>query len=56
MKELACSDVGFNCDTVAYGESMDDLLAQVAPHARDAHDVELTESLHLQLEALVREV
>jgi predicted small metal-binding protein len=37
MKELNCKDVGFDCDGVIQGDSEDDVMAQAAVHARDAH-------------------
>jgi len=40
MKELNCKDVGFDCEGVIHGESEDDVMAQAAVHARDAHGLE----------------
>ncbi len=36
-KELHCRDVGPDCDAVVVAESDEDVLAQVAAHAKDAH-------------------
>ena len=36
-KELHCRDVGFDCDAVVTAESEDDVLAQVAGHAKAVH-------------------
>ena len=35
-KKLQCRDVGFDCDAVV-AESDDDVLAQVADHAKSVH-------------------
>ncbi len=42
MKELKCRDAGFDCDAVVHGESVDEVMAQAGPHAKDVHDVEVT--------------
>ena len=39
-KELNCSDVGFDCPDVIRGETEDDVMAQAAVHARDAHGID----------------
>ncbi|CAN5741875.1 hypothetical protein BH20CHL3_BH20CHL3_08440 [soil metagenome] len=36
-KELHCRDVGPDCDAVVEAESDEEVLAQVAAHAKDAH-------------------
>jgi predicted small metal-binding protein len=36
-KELHCRDVGFDCDAVVTAESDDEILAQVADHAKAVH-------------------
>jgi predicted small metal-binding protein len=36
-KILQCSDVGFACDAKVTGESEDEIMAQAAQHAKDAH-------------------
>ncbi|MBA3377843.1 MAG: DUF1059 domain-containing protein [Chloroflexota bacterium] len=36
-RELQCRDVGFDCDAVVVAESDDDVLAQVADHAKSVH-------------------
>ncbi len=56
MKELKCRDAGFDCDAVVQGDSVDDVLAQVGPHAQQAHDVAVTPELREQLSGLVRDV
>jgi predicted small metal-binding protein len=37
MKELKCSDAGFDCDAVVRAESEDEVMAQAAGHVRDVH-------------------
>lgn len=36
-KELRCRDVGPECDAVVIAESEEQVLAQVADHAKNAH-------------------
>jgi len=36
-KELHCRDLGFDCEGVVTGENDDEVLAQVAEHARSVH-------------------
>ena len=35
--QLACEDVGVKCDFVASGETEEELLEQVARHAKEVH-------------------
>jgi predicted small metal-binding protein len=37
MKVVNCRDVGVDCDFVARGETVDDVLRQCGEHARSAH-------------------
>lgn len=37
MKVVNCRDVGVDCDFVAKGETVDDVLRQCGEHARSAH-------------------
>ncbi|HZT58975.1 MAG TPA: DUF1059 domain-containing protein [Pyrinomonadaceae bacterium] len=39
-KTMSCRDVGPDCDFVARGESEDEIMGQVAEHARDAHGLD----------------
>lgn len=39
-KTLCCKDVGVDCDFQAHGETEDEIMAQVAEHARSAHGIE----------------
>ena len=55
MKELKCRDVGFDCDAVVHGETVDDVMAQVGPHAKDAHGVDVTPEMAGQIKTLVRD-
>ncbi len=34
---LACKDLGVECPYVAHGETMDDLMADMGPHAKEVH-------------------
>lgn len=53
-KVLHCRDAGFDCDAVVRGETVEDLLAQVEPHAREAHGVTLTPEVERHLLSRVR--
>jgi len=37
MKVVKCRDVGVDCDFVAKGETVDDVLRQCGEHARSEH-------------------
>lgn len=37
MKQFACGDVVAGCDAVVTGESEQEILAQVGPHAAEVH-------------------
>lgn len=39
-KILRCRDVGFDCDAEVRASSEDEVMAQVAQHAREVHGVE----------------
>jgi predicted small metal-binding protein len=39
-KTMSCRDVGPDCDFVARGESEEEIMSQVAEHARDAHGLD----------------
>jgi predicted small metal-binding protein len=39
-RRMNCRDVGEDCDFVARGESDDEVMGQVAEHARSAHGME----------------
>ena len=53
MKELKCRDAGFDCDAVVTGQSTEEVLQQVGPHAREVHGVQVTPELERQLSGLV---
>jgi predicted small metal-binding protein len=36
-RELHCRDVGFDCDAIVVAESDDEIVQQVAEHAREVH-------------------
>ncbi len=43
--EFRCADVGVACKNVAVAETADELVAAVAAHAKDKHDVVLNQTL-----------
>lgn len=54
-KILHCRDAGFDCDATVRGESTQDILDQVRPHAAHAHNVQVDEPMAKQLEGLIVE-
>jgi predicted small metal-binding protein len=55
MKELKCRDAGFDCDGVIQGESVDEVMAQAGPHAKEVHGVDVTPEMAGQIRTLVRD-
>jgi predicted small metal-binding protein len=55
MKELRCRDAGFDCDAVVHGETDQEIMDQVRPHAAEAHGVEVTAEMEKQLSGLVHD-
>ncbi len=51
---LHCRDAGFDCDAVVVGESADDVLRQVRPHAAQVHGLVTTPDLEVGLRQLLR--
>ena len=39
-RKMSCRDVGPDCDFVARGETDDEVMGQVAEHARTAHSMD----------------
>ena len=39
-KSISCRDIGVDCDFRATGETVDDVMAQCAQHAKEAHGME----------------
>jgi predicted small metal-binding protein len=55
VKELRCRDIGFDCDAVVHGLTLDDVMAQVGPHAKEAHDVDVTPETAASITTLVHD-
>ena len=55
MKELVCRDVGFDCDAVVHGETVDDVMAQAGPHAKEVHGVDVTPAMAGRITPLVHD-
>lgn len=43
--EFSCESVGVECKAVTRADTEEDLVTKVAAHAREAHGVELTQTL-----------
>lgn len=54
-KILHCRDAGFDCDAVVRGETVEEILDQVGPHAAAEHRATVTPALADSLRAMVRE-
>ena len=55
MKEVRCREIGFDCDAVVRDESEEVILAQVAQHAQQVHQVEVTPEMAAQIRTLIRD-
>lgn len=54
MYVIRCRDVGFDCPGVVRAETHEQVMAQVARHAKDAHGLEVTPELAAKVAGLVR--
>ena len=51
-----CRDVGYDCDGVVHAETQEELLQQVATHAKSAHGLqEVTPEVVAKVQSVVRE-
>ncbi len=55
MKQLKSADAGFDCDAVVTADSTEEIMAQVGPHAKAAHGVDVTPEMEQQLAGLIKE-
>ena len=55
MKVVRCHDVGFDCEGVVRAESEEEVLRQVAEHARTVHNVEVTPEMAKQVKGLIQD-
>ena len=56
-KEVRCRDLGFDCDGVVQGESEEEILTQVAEHAKEVHNMtEIPEEVVEKVRSVMREV
>ncbi len=56
MKELRCRDVGYDCEAVVRGETVEDVLGQAAPHVKQVHGEDVTPEQASQIAGLIRDV
>jgi predicted small metal-binding protein len=55
-KTVSCRDVGTDCDFVARGNSEEEIMSQVAEHARTAHNMdEIPAEVRDQVRAAIRD-
>ena len=54
MKKVECNDLVPGCDYVAKGATEDEVMADVARHAREDHGIEVTPEVAAQARAAVR--
>jgi predicted small metal-binding protein len=54
-KILHCRDAGFDCDATVQGETTQDILDQVRPHAAEVHHVQIDEPMAHRLQELIRQ-
>jgi predicted small metal-binding protein len=56
MKQLRCSDAGFECDHVIQGEDDQEVMSKAAQHARETHDLpEIDEETGQKLRSLIHD-
>jgi len=55
MKVVRCRDVGFDCEGVVRAENEEEVLRQVAEHARTVHNVDVTPELAAQVKSLIQD-
>jgi uncharacterized protein YbjT (DUF2867 family)/predicted small metal-binding protein len=53
MKKLNCCDAGFDCPAVVRAKTEEEVLAQAAQHALDAHGVTVTAEMAAQIKTLI---
>jgi predicted small metal-binding protein len=56
MKQLNCCDAGFDCPAVVRAKTEEEVLAQAAQHALDAHGVTVTPEMAAQIKTLITDV
>jgi predicted small metal-binding protein len=56
MKQLRCRDAGFDCDAVVEGQTMEEVLAQAGPHAKEVHGVDVTPEMAESIAGKVRDI
>ncbi len=55
-KKVRCRDVGYDCEGVVSAETVEEILAKVAQHAKDAHGLgEVTEAVIAKVKSVIRE-
>jgi len=55
IKVVRCSDSGIDCSFVARSESEEDLMRQVAKHAKEVHGMEINDELRQKVKSLIHE-
>ncbi len=53
MQTLHCSAAGFVCEHVIQADTVEEVLAQAAEHARQVHGVEVTPEMAAQIKTLI---
>lgn len=54
MKTLRCRDVGFDCTKEIRAESEEEVMQQVAEHAKNDHGIDVTPEIATQVRAQIR--
>lgn len=54
QKKLSCRALGMNCSFEVHDESVEEIVAALAEHARRVHKVDVTETLRQKARDLVR--
>lgn len=57
MKQFACGDIGINCQWKVKGRNEEEIMREIAKHARDEHGVKtITPDLLAQVQRAIHEV
>ncbi len=57
MKELRCKDAGVNCEFVARGRTVEEVLKLASEHGKTVHDMkESPREMQAKMKSLIRDV
>lgn len=54
VKVIRCQDLGFDCDAIVRSESEEELMAQVTDHAKNVHELTVTDDIANHIRTKIR--